>query len=277
MNFNGVLASKKVGFIGVGNMAQAILRAMLETNTLKAEQVVVYNRSPQKLQKLLEKYPIIQAKNNEEVVELCDVIFLGVKPQDLSAVLEPLAPLFGVHHTVISMAAGFPLDKLKKILKSVDQLVRIMPNTPAKIGQAVVGYCLHRENFLTDSVLRALMQPLGYLVKLEEGDAFEALTVSCGSGIAFVYELMQYWQSWIEDRGIDSETAKKMTVHTFLGAANLAARSQDLTLEELQSQVVSKKGVSQAGLESMRSLALEQILSSSFEKAAIRDRELSKM
>ncbi len=87
---------------------------------------------------------------------------------------------------------------------------------------------------------------------------------------------MLYWQEWIEGYGFDSELAKKMAVQTFLGAALQAEGSNGQSLETLQAKVVSKKGVTMAGLDSMRELDIERALRVSFEKAMLRDRELGK-
>jgi pyrroline-5-carboxylate reductase len=111
---------------------------------------------------------------------------------------------------------------------------------------------------------------------MEDEDQFEAFTVSAASGTGFVYELMMYWQDWIEERGFEPEVARKMVVQTFLGAALLAEQSGNTPLEELQSKVTSKKGITAAGLQSMRELEIERALRYSFEKAALRNRELAK-
>ena len=86
---------------------------------------------------------------------------------------------------------------------------------------------------------------------------------------------MVYWQEWLEDLGIEPELARAMTESTFQGTADLAQQTPSLSLEELQSKVTSKKGITAAGLESMRELEVERLLRYSFEKAALRDRELS--
>ncbi len=87
--------------------------------------------------------------------------------------------------------------------------------------------------------------------------------------------MMLYWQEWLEERGIEAALAQQMTVQTFLGAADLAQQSMPQSLADLQAKVASKKGITAAGLESMRELEIERLLRYSFEKSALRDRELS--
>ena len=104
----------------------------------------------------------------------------------------------------------------------------------------------------------------------------QGLSVSASSGTGFVLELMKYWQDWIEDYGFEPEVARKMTVETFLGASLLAEAESSRSLDELQQQVVSKKGMTAAGLESMRENEMERILRMGFEKALLREQELAR-
>lgn len=257
-------------------MGQAIIKALVDSKTVTPGNLFATNRSFGKLKKVEELYGVRPLQNNEELVDICDIVLLAVKPQDLTHVLEPIASSFHESQLVISIAAGFSLASLKKLLPNLKGLARAMPNTPATIQKAVVGYCLAEGAGAYQGSVEELLSPLGLVVQTEEGDLFEALTVSCGSGTGFVFELMQYWQEWIEEHGFDANTARQMVVQTFLGAAELAASTQESSIADLQDRVVSKKGVTAAGLQSMRELEIERALRYSFEKAVIRDQELSR-
>lgn len=265
----------KIGFIGVGNMGQAILRAIFKADLVRKENVFASNRSEGKLQKVADEFGIKTFKNNEELIELCDIVIVGVKPQDMTETLESVSSAFHETTILISLAAGITLESLEKLVPQTDNIVRVMPNTPVEMGEAVVGYCLSRGAEKVETTIQTLLEPLGLAVSVPEGEAFEALTVSCGSGTGFVFELMMYWQEWIEEHGFDADVARDMTVQTFKGAALLAQQS-DLELPDLQRKVVSKKGVTHAGLESMRELDVARGLRYSFEKAVLRDRELGR-
>lgn len=258
-------------------MSQAIMNAWLNSKMVRSDQIWATNRSFGKLQRLQETLGIHVLKNNEELIDQCDIVVIGVKPQDLYTALEPIASSFTPTHTVISLAAGVSLASLKKLMPNAVQMIRIMPNTAASIQKAVVGYCLSEGAKPLKSFVEQLFEPLGLVVAVEEGDEFEALTVSCSSGIGFVYELMLYWQEWLEEHGFSPETAKAMTIQTFLGASMLANINDKMSIQDLQTKVVSKKGVTAAGLDSMQELELERALRYSFEKAVLRDRELGKM
>lgn len=270
-----LLKKTKIGFIGVGNMARAVLTGLVESGLIPGENIFASNRSPGKLKKL-EGYKVNICQSNEEVIENSSLVVLAMKPQDLYDAVEPIASSFNEDHIVMSLAAGIRTGALKKVLPQVRNIVRVMPNTPSKVGQGVTGYCLFRPDAGLSDLIESMLQPLGMVVHAEEGEEFEALTVAASSGIGFIFELMMYWQDWIEGHGIDPAVAREMVVRTFEGASKLAASAPESHLEELQNQVVSKKGVTYAGLTSIRELEIERALRISFEKAVMRDRELGK-
>lgn len=268
---------EKIGFIGAGQMAQSMIRALIDTGTFSAHNIFVSSRTNERLQKVVEKFGIQSCSSNEVLIDAVDVVILATKPQDLTEALDPLMMLFREDQIVMSVAAGFTLDKLAKMISSNKNLVRIMPNTPLKIRKAVVGLAMSEKAQLYEKQIMRVLEPLGTVVVIPDGEPFQALTVAAASGTGFIFELMQYWQEWLEGYDIDSETAKAITTQTFLGAAMLAEKQSQMTFEELLSQVTSKKGVTYAGLESMRELEIERMLRLSFEKAVLRDSELSRL
>lgn len=265
----------KVGFLGAGNMAQTIIKGLIESKSVAADHIFVSNRTPGKLQKAADLWQIQPLSSNEAVVEKCDIVVLAMKPQDLSAAVDPLTSLFNDGQIVVSLAAGIELRQLQKKLPKC-RIVRVIPNTPSVLGKGVVGYLSHSSDLALATVVEDLFTPLGYVLRVMDEEQLEALMISCSSGTGFIYELMMYFQDWIEERGFDPQTARKLVVETFLGTAMLAAQNQDQNLEDLQSKVTSKKGVTLAGLESMREFEIERALRYSFEKAALRNRELAK-
>lgn len=265
----------KVGFLGVGNMAQAIIKGLMESRIVPPTHVFASNRSPGKLQKMKDTWGLETRDTNEEVIDEADIIVLGMKPQDLPGAIDSISSSFRDGQIVISLAAGVRLDTLRKKLPQC-RLVRVMPNTPTVINRGVIGYLPQGKDDGLETVVEDLFTPLGYVLRTADEDQLEALTVSCSSGTGFVFELMMYFQDWIEEHGFDPMDARKMVVETFLGASQLASMSADQGLEELQNKVTSKKGVTAAGLQSMREFEIERALRYSFEKAALRNQELAK-
>ncbi|MCB0390074.1 MAG: pyrroline-5-carboxylate reductase [Bdellovibrionales bacterium] len=274
---NPLLSHLKVGFIGAGNMSQSIISSLLQAKIIPHENVYLSNRSEKKLIKVSKELDVQAVNSNEELIEKSDIIVIAVKPQDIYNAVEPISSSFGEENIVISLAAGIPLQKLKKLAPQVKNWVRVMPNTPVSIKTGVVGYCLLNESEATSAVIEDLFSASGVVEKVTEGEMFEALMVATSSGVGFVFELMQYWQEWLEEHDFTPEQARNLTVQTFLGASLLANIDQAKSIEELQNKVTSKKGVTAAGLESMRELEVERAIRYSFEKAVLRDRELAKL
>ncbi|KYG69325.1 hypothetical protein AZI87_09030 [Bdellovibrio bacteriovorus] len=271
---NPLLKTQKVGFLGAGNMAQAMIKGLVEGG-VPAKNIFASNRTPGKLQKLEEQFKINPVSSNDELIDRCDIIILAVKPQDLLNALEPVTRAFDEHKIVISVAAGIRMEKLERFIQGA-RLARVMPNTPSLIGRGVIGYLLNDDDDTAlESTVEDLFAPLGRVIKVGDEDQFEALMISCSSGTGFVFEMMMYWQDWIEEHGFSNEEARLMTIETFVGASLLAAQARE-GVEDLQARVTSKKGVTAAGLQSMRELEIERALRISFEKAAMRNKEMAR-
>lgn len=269
-----LLKTKKIGILGCGNLGQAVLGAVIESGLVPRENFFITNRMERKSAKLAEEFGVNALHTNEELVDQCEVVIIGVKPQDLYQALEPIASSFHDGHTILSLAAGIPLSALAELIPNTRSIVRVMPNTAARAKRSVIGCAATAAAQSQMGWIKPLLETMGYVVPVEDGEMMEAIVVGASSGIGFVFELMIYWKEWLEERGIDPETAKKITVQVFSGAARLAEDNARTSLEELQRKVTSTKGVTAAGLDSMRELEIERALRYSFEKAAMRDKEL---
>lgn len=267
----------KVGFIGVGHMAQAMIKALVDTKTVNPNNIFASNRSPGKLQKAVENWGINAAQVNEQVIDAVDIVVIAVKPQDFGSAIDPFVSSFHEKQIVVSLAAGLTLRDLQKKIPQC-RIVRAMPNTPSVIQRGVIGFLMSEKekDKGLEIIMEDLLSPLGAVFKVQDEEQLEALMVSCSSGTGFVFELMTYFHDWVLERGFEEADARRMVVETFLGAAQLAAQNHDLGLEDLQNRVISKKGVTAAGLESMREFEIERALRYSFEKAALRNRDLAK-
>ncbi len=269
-----LIKTKKIGILGCGNLGQAVMKAFIDSGLVPAKHIHITNRTERKSAKLAEEYGVIPCHTNEELIEKCDVVILGVKPQDIYATIEPIASVFHSEHVVMSLAAGVTVQNLQTLIPDCPNLIKIMPNTAARVKKSVIAYAATQAAQAHLVWVEILLGSMGYVVPVEDGDEMEALVVGSGSGVGFVFELMIYWKEWLEERGIDPDIAKKITVQVFAGASKLAEESPQTSLDELQRKVTSLKGVTAAGLDSLRELEVERALRYSFEKAAMRDKEL---
>ncbi len=269
-----IINTLKIGFIGVGNLGQAVMKAFIDSGVVSRENIRIANRTERKLERVAAEFQVRSVPTNEQLIDECDVVILGIKPQDLYQAIEPISSSFHSDHVVMSLAAGVSLSSLQKLIPSAEKILRVMPNTAAKIRRSVTAYAATPKCQPILPWIEELLGTMGVVVPVEDGEMMQSLTVAASSGIGFLYELMIYWKEWLEERGIDSDTAKKITVQTFAGAAAMAEIAPDTSLDELQRKVTSLKGVTAAGLDSMRELEIERTLRISFEKASMRDKEL---
>lgn len=271
-----LLKQKKIGFIGGGNLAQSIIAGLLDSKTVEKDQILVSNRTDKKLAKIEEKFGIQTRVTNEEIVDECQIIIIATKPQDLFEAVESLSSSFTSEHLIISLAAGVGLDSLAKVILEYDNIAKVMCNVAVRSRDSMMGYALLKDGPLAADMIEELFSPLGKIIEVDDGEAMSAFTVASSAGVGFVLELMQYWQDWLEGYGYDNEQARLITAQTFLGAAKLSLDNMNLNSYELINQIASKKGVTEAGLLSMRETDIDTVLRISFEKALIRDKELGK-
>lgn len=265
-----------IGFMGCGNMAQAVIKGLVDNKVMAPAKIFASNRSPGKLQKLKDTYQIQACNTNEELVEKAEIIVLAMKPQDLLAAVEPVASIFNEKQIVISLAAGITMATLKKYLHQC-RLIRMIPNTPTLIAKGLVGYLKDGHDEYLDTLIEDLFSSLGKVINVNDESQLEAFMVGCSSGTGFVYELMMYWKDWLQEHDFDEDVATQLTIETFLGASLLAEKNLNIPIEELQNRVTSKKGVTFAGLESIREQEVERCLRVAFEKAALRNQEMAKL
>ena len=267
--------SLKLAFLGSGSMAQNLIKGYLSQSDIKPENIFISGKNPKKTIKKAEELKVHAVLDNEELLEKADVIFLCVKPQEAQQAIEELSFQWHNRHSALSIIAGLSFKQLKKRGLRSKRLARVMPNTNVCVGKGLLPFCSleNQENF--NSFLEKLLEPLGQVFSLEEESLLDPLTTACACGSSFVLEIMEYWQEWLFGEGFTKEQAKALTLNTFLGTCLMSEKRPDKSFFELQKEIVSKKGVSEAGLKNIRELELERILRLSFEQAKIRLKEIS--
>ena len=268
--------SLKLAFLGAGSMAQNLIKGYLNGSDIQTKNIFISGRQAKKTTKLSEKLKVQTLLDNEELLEKADIVFLCIKPQDGRQALEELAPQWEKRHTVISILAGTDFKQLKKWGLKVRRLTRLMPNTSVCIGQGLLPFCSSENQDNLNSFIEELLSPLGQTLVLEEERQLAPITTACASGSSFILEIMEYWQEWLLGEGFTTAQAKQLSLKTFLGTSLMAEKRKNKSFSELQQEIVSKKGVSQVGLDNMRKLELERILRLSFEQAQLRLKEISR-
>lgn len=268
--------NQKLGFIGGGNMAAALLSGMLN-NGSDAKDLYVADPNNDQLEKLRQLDTALNTyADGQELLAEVPTLVLAVKPQIMQSVVSSLAANIQPGTLIISIAAGVPVAKLQQWLGADYPIIRCMPNTPALVGTGASGL------FATDNVsaeqkqqVEQLFNTVGISVWLDNETAIDHVIAVSGSGPAYFFYLMELMQQHGEALGLDPETAKKLTIQTALGAAQLAASSAD-DLSTLRANVTSKGGTTEAALQCMQQLGLENTIQSAMQAAVNRAAELAK-
>ena len=264
----------KIGFIGLGNMGASLAKSVLQARP--SDEILLANRSQAKVDAFIADFGG-QASSNEEIFLEADVIFLGVKPAQISALLAEYQDILEKRESLllISMAAGIKLEKLASLVPSQHRLIRMMPNTPVSIGQGVISYALSSNCRAEDSELFCqLLAKAGLLVELGEG-LIDAATGLAGCGPAFVYLFIEALADAGVQTGLSRETALQMAAQTVIGAGQLVLETQEHP-GVLKDQVCSPGGSTIAGVASLEAHAFRGIVMEAVKKAYKRTKKLGK-
>lgn len=264
----------KIGFIGLGNMGASLAKAVLQAKT--GAQILLANRSQAKVDAFIANFGG-QDSSNEEIFAEADVIFLGVKPAQFSDLLSQYQTILEKRESLllISMAAGLTLEKLASLIPNQHRIIRMMPNTPASIGQGVISYTLSANCQADDKeVFCQLLQHAGLLFEISEG-LIDAATGLAGCGPAFVYLFIEALADAGVQTGLPRETALKMAAQTVVGAGQLVLESQEHP-GVLKDQVCSPGGSTIAGVASLEAHAFRGTVMDAVHQAYKRTQELGK-
>ena len=211
----------KLGFIGLGNMAKAIMGGLLQSGMFQAGDVWGYDVVTEVRTTVAEKFGIQVAESNQQVVEHADILVLAVKPQFLEGVLEEISSCINSGKLVISIAAGKSLGWIGDKLPKGTRLIRFMPNTAAFVGESCTAVCKGTFATAEDEALAVrICQAFGkaYMIEEKMMDAYSALAGSSG---AFVFLFMEALADASVAAGIPRKLAYELAAQTVLGAAKL--------------------------------------------------------
>lgn len=261
---------KKIGFIGAGNMGGALAAAVARTEN----SVFVCCAHKENAEALAAKIGAT-AMTVENIIDVCDLVFLGVKPQTLPDLAQGLKPLIEKRKDricLVSMAAGVTCSRLSELFGDC-KIIRIMPNTPVSIGEGVILYCLTQSAAEYEDLLCDALSMAGTLHKIDEA-IIDAATAVSGCGPAYVYMFIDALADGGVKCGLTREKAQLLAAQTLIGAAKLCIES-DKQPSELRDEVCSPGGSTLRGVAALEQGDLNGIVISAVEAAYKRTRELS--
>lgn len=267
------MAGRKIGFIGGGNMAGALIRGLLAGKTMAPDQIRVSDVKSERLDELGRTYGVETTTDNEQLARWADVLVIAVKPQIVDRILSPLAASMSDADLVISIAAGVPIDALEARLPQGARVVRAMPNTAAiaLAGATAIAPGTHATSGDLE-VAKALFDAVGRCVVLDES-LLDAVTGLSGSGPAYVMVMIEALADGGVKVGLGRDTALLLAAQTVYGAAKLQLETGEHP-GRLKDMVTSPGGTAIAGLHTLESGGLRRTLIDAVEAASTRAAEL---
>jgi pyrroline-5-carboxylate reductase len=266
---------KKIGFVGAGNMAGALIRGLLRGGQLDANSIWASDPVDVQLRRLKRTHKIEVTRDNRQLVRGSQTIILAVKPQNMAAVLDEIRAETNPRKLFISIAAGFPLRRLEAGLGGQARVVRVMPNTPALVGKGISVAVPGAKATPADlKHTLKLFKAVGEAVAITGEDLLDAVTALSGSGPAFVYLFAECLIEGGVRGGLPQNLAAQLAHATLGGAAAMLSES-GLSSRELREMVVSPGGTTAAGLTTLDSLHFRDAVIAAVETATRRARELA--
>ena len=231
----------KIGVIGLGNMATAMIGGMIRSGLVDPSDIAGSDAFDAQREKAQKELGINVFEDNKEVIKNSDYFILAVKPQVYEAVLPDVAAAMNAHQVVISIAPGKTVSYLENSLIPDAKIVRLMPNTPALVGEGCTGVCSNDR--VSDDEMEFVLKMLGgfgkaYKVKESQMDAVVAVS---GSSPAYVFMLIDAMADGAVAEGLDRATAIKMAAQAVMGSAKMVLETGKHP-SELKDMVCSPAG-----------------------------------
>ena len=268
---NSSLAHARLGFVGGGNMASAIIGGLIQQG-VPAQHIQVVEPVAAQRDRLSTEFGVVVHEQAGAALQLCQLVVWAVKPQVLKTVAQDAAAWTGaaLH---LSVAAGIRSDSLATWLAS-ERIVRAMPNTPALVGQGMTGLYARPGVSANDrDLVQQVVATTGRHVWLERETDLDAVTALSGSGPAYVFYFLEAMRQAGTEMGLSTDVAMQLALATFAGATQLA---QDATEppEVLRERVTSKGGTTYAALTAMETAGIKAAFVQAMHAAQQRAREL---
>ena len=265
-----------IGFIGSGNMAEALIRGIISAKLYAPENVLVSDIRADRLQYLKGEYQVTPAKSNTALTAAADVLVLSVKPQNMAAVLDEIKGTLKDSAVVISIAAGITTERIAQYLGNVP-IIRAMPNTPAMVDQGATAVVIRNTGPRHFKAGLDVFMVVGKVEVLEDESLMDAVTAVSGSGPAYFFLLMEEMINIATDMGLPADIAKELVFQTAKGAGLLAemAYSRNETPAQLRERVTSPGGTTAAAMKVLKNLDFNALMTKALTAARDRSKELS--
>jgi len=267
---------KKIGFVGAGNMAEALVKGLLASGVFTREQTILSDVIQERLHLMSSIYGVKTTPKNKDVVKSSDLIILAVKPNMVSRVLSEIKGLLTSKKVLISIAAGIPTSYISEMIKKKMKIVRVMPNTPALVltGASVLYFNSQINQKEKDSI-RRIFESVGTVDVVEHEDLLDAVTGLSGSGPGYVAMFIEALSDGGVKMGLSKNMALKLAAQTVYGTAKMVLEG-GLHPAEFKDKVSSPGGTTIEGIHELEVGGLRGSVISAVQAATRRSKELSK-
>lgn len=263
----------KIVFFGAGNMASAIFTGMIEKGIVDATDIYITSKTNRVT--AMEFKEALGLNVSYDDVELCkdaDYIVLASKPQNFTDVAARIRPYLEKKTKLISVMAGIHISTIQEEVGMQNAVARIMPNTNAMVQYSVNGIAFS-DDFDNKDELIDLMASFGKNVIIEE-DGMDNITAATGSGPAFLYYIYEQYAKSLAELGFSKEDAELLTRNLVIGTGKTLSERPE-SFEKLRTDITSKAGTTEAGLDTLSEFALQEMISKTLGSAADRSKKLS--
>ncbi|MBU8907828.1 pyrroline-5-carboxylate reductase [Desertibacillus haloalkaliphilus] len=271
-----MLENKKITFLGAGSMAESIIAGLIKQKLLLPEQIYVTNRSDQQRLQQLRKTYGVQVIARDQALKQADFILLAMKPKDAQEGLEAIKEFTSEDQLFLSVLAGTLTDHITSWLGHHAPVVRVMPNTSAKVGASATALApgaYANDDHMT--IAKQLFEAIGTVTVVDE-EQLDAVTGLSGSGPAYIYYFVEAMEQTAKDLGLDEQDARTLIIQTVFGAAE-RLKSTSKPTADLYKEVMSPGGTTEAGFTALQSYKFQEAISKAIHDAAARSKELGRI
>ncbi|MEI9476575.1 MAG: pyrroline-5-carboxylate reductase [Deltaproteobacteria bacterium] len=271
-----MLKNRQVGFVGAGNMGEALIKGLLHGHICRPEQITCSDIRPERLKIIKEAHGVKTTSSNSDVVKHSDIVILAVKPQILKQVVGDIGKYFEPSKLVISIAAGVAMDSIEYCAKQELKLIRVMPNICVSVGEGISAIAAGKHATKEDMmVAKAIFESAGKSLFIEEY-LLDAVTGLSGSGPAYIFLIIDALADGGVKVGLARSDALLLASQTVLGSAKMLIETGEHP-GRLKDSVTSPGGTSIAGLHALEEGGVRTTLIKAVEVATERSKVLGEM
>ncbi|MGE5444024.1 MAG: pyrroline-5-carboxylate reductase [Ignavibacteriales bacterium] len=265
---------KKIGFVGAGNMAEALVKGLLSSGVFTKDRIIMSDVLQERLDLMSSIYGVEVTQKNPEVVKFSDFVVLAVKPNLVGGVIDEINDYLITKKILISIAAGIPTASIMRNEKI--KVVRVMPNTPALVlAGASALYCVPSVTQEEREDVKRIFDSVGITYIVESEELLDAVTGLSGSGPAFVAIFIEALADGGVKMGLPRSISMRLAAQTVYGTARMVLEG-GIHPAELKDRVSSPSGTTIEGIKEIEVRGLRGIVNSAVEAAVRRSKELSK-